>query len=142
VAIKYLSVDTATGAESWIDVAPAVKIVRSFEALAAGDFVNLFLDGVSGVINARKAVAGASPYEAHGFVKVASLITAPATVYQLGANDAVVAAVTPNANYFLSATPGVAGAANTADANYVQWLGYGEGANDILFSPSLGVVVA
>lgn len=60
-----------------------VKSITSFEDLAAGDFVNLFLDG--GVIKARKA-DNSNDRPAHGFVKDAVVAPAAVNVYEADFN--------------------------------------------------------
>lgn len=88
-------------------------VVEAFEALAAGDFVNLFDDG--GTIKARKANASvaSAAKTADGFVLSAYAATDPANVYREGVNDQV-SGQTVGARVFLSGT--VSGAATATIA--------------------------
>ena len=142
MATKYLSVDTSTGAEAWVDIAPtpsAPLVLPAYEALAAGDLVSIYVDGSTTKV--RKAVAGASPYQAHGFVLLPVVNPGDnATVYQSGLNTAVVASLTPGVDYFLSATGGTS-RATTADPNFTQYVGYATAVHTLNFIPSQGVAV-
>lgn len=80
-----------TGPDGKIDIsllppgiAADVKVLEAFEALDAGDYVNIFDDG--GTEKVRKA-DNSNGRPAHGFVKDAVAITANATVYFEGPND-------------------------------------------------------
>ena len=59
----------------------------AFEALNAGDFVNLYVEG--GVKYARKAFAVDATKPASGFVRVACALGETASVYTSGINDAI-----------------------------------------------------
>jgi len=99
----------------------AVNVVTS-ENLAAGDLVNLHLDG--GVIKARKADATTAGKEADGFVTGA--VTAPSAtdVFLEGRNTAVATTMTLGARQFLSTTAGqVTETAPSATGNVVQIVG-------------------
>lgn len=68
-------------------VGPAVAVIEASEALAAGDFVNVWNDG--GVAKVRKADS-AVDRRASGFTKDAVLSGALCTVYFEGQNDDLV----------------------------------------------------
>lgn len=100
--------------------ADTATIVAS-EALAAGDFVNVW--GNAGTPNVRKADATAEGKRAHGFVLSAVALSGNALVYFEGRNTQL-AALTPGATYYLSTTAGAATAtAPAAAGNVVQELG-------------------
>lgn len=65
-------------------VGPAVAIIEASEALATGDFVNVWNDG--GVAKVRKADSS-NDRRASGFIKEAVVATDSATVYFEGQND-------------------------------------------------------
>lgn len=103
-------------------VAAEVTVCASFENLAAGDFVNLFLD--SGVIKARKADATTNAKPAHGFTLVGVTAPASTTVYRLSTVNTSLTGLTIGSDYFLSTTPGaVTTTAPSASGNIVQELG-------------------
>lgn len=76
--------------------------VVAAEALAAGDFVNIYTD--TGVAKARKADGGAAKRKAHGFVEASVLISATASVTPLGGDNSALSGLTPGGDYFLSTT--------------------------------------
>jgi hypothetical protein len=80
-----------------------VDLVAS-EALAAGDFVNIWND--AGTPKVRKADASAIATEAMGFVLAAYSALDTATVYLEGTNDQL-SGLTPGATYYLSETAGL-----------------------------------
>lgn len=101
--------------------ADTASIVAS-EALAAGDFVNVWSD--VGVAKVRKADAAAEGKRAHGFVLSAFALNATALVYFEGRNTQL-ATLTIGATYYLSAaTPGTVSTTAPATAgNVVQAVG-------------------
>jgi hypothetical protein len=111
--------------------ADTASIIAS-EALAAGDFVNVYTN--TGVANCRKADASAATggKRASGYVLAAVTSLASATVYFIGRNTAVTGR-TPGARLFLSATtPGAATeAAPSVTGSLVQGLGYAITATEI-----------
>jgi hypothetical protein len=109
-----ISADTFTGIAS--------------EALAAGDFVNIY-DNV-GVANVRKADASVAGKSAHGYVSSGVILGDPATVYFEGTNTQVVGMTVGKA--FLSTTPGLAtNTAPTTAGNVSQIVGIAVGATQI-----------
>jgi hypothetical protein len=114
------------------------KIIVASEALAAGDFVNVWN---STGAKARKADATAAGKEAHGFVLSAVSNGANATVYFEGPNTAV-SGQTPGPVY-LSTTAGLATAtAPSASGNVVQRLGVAVDTTEINFEGSQPIVLA
>jgi len=93
--------------------------ITASEALAAGDFVNIY--DATGA-KCRKADASTAGKEAHGFVLAAVENAAEATVYFEGTNDQVTG-LTPGKQY-LSSTPGLCTAtAPSGSGNVVQRVG-------------------
>jgi hypothetical protein len=80
--------------------ADSVSVVFS-EAVAAGDFVNLYNN--AGTLNARKADASVQTKAANGFVKAAVASAATGVVFKEGTNDQL-SGKTPGARQYLSAT--------------------------------------
>lgn len=109
--------------------ADTATIVAS-EALAAGDFVNIWND--AGTAKVRKADASTSSKEAHGFVLSAVAANASATVYFQGQNTQVTGK-TPGARQYLSATtPGATTETPpSATGQVVQMLGVAVSATSI-----------
>lgn len=114
-----------------ISVLPAgigadVAVILASEALAAGDYVNIYDN--AGTPNVRKADASqANAAEiAHGFVKDNVSSSANATVYFEGTNDDLTS-LTPGVTYALSATvPGgvvALGSATTTAGHSLQIVG-------------------
>jgi len=122
-------------------VGPDTKTLVASEALAAGDFVNIWDD--AGTPKARKADASASGKEADGFVLSAVSNGANATVYMEGTNNQL-SSLTGGARMYLSAaTPGAATATAPSGAgNVVQYLGKAISATEITFEPDEGVILA
>lgn len=100
------------------------------ENLAAGDFVNCYLNG--GVITARKADATASGKEAFGFVLTASTSPAANVVYFEGIN-AQLSSLTIGAVYYIDKTTpgGVVSTAPASTGNIVQEIGLAISATEI-----------
>ncbi|MCW3039362.1 MAG: hypothetical protein JWM31_1267 [Solirubrobacterales bacterium] len=111
--------------------ADTAAIVAS-EALAAGDFVNVYTN--AGVANVRKADASAANggKRAVGYVLTTVTNGGTATVYFIGRNTAVTGR-TPGARLFLSGTtPGAATETAPTTAGYlVQGLGYAVAATEV-----------
>lgn len=102
-----------------VGVGSDVALITTSEALAAGDFVNIWNSTGAKV---RKADATALGKEAHGFVLAAYGVGVAATVYFEGTNTSVAAAVP--GPVWLSITAGSFGAAAaTASGNVAQRLG-------------------
>jgi len=112
--------------------------ITASEALAAGDFVNIW--NSSGA-KARKADATVSGKEAHGFVLSAVSNAATATVYFEGSNTGVTGQ-TPG-SVFLSTTAGLAtSTAPSASGNVVQRIGFATSSTAINFQSQPPVVLA
>jgi hypothetical protein len=131
---KYLRIDLDTGAEAWVD-APITGVAKTATTvLAAGDFVTFDAAGT-----VTKAIAGASPLPAQGFV-LTSATTASnnAIVYVDGVNTSVVQTLTIGADYYLTTTSTLT---TVSDSLYVQYLGYADSANSLVFTPDKGAPV-
>lgn len=121
-----------------VGVAADVALITASEALAAGDFVNIW--NSSGTAKARKADATTSGKEAHGFVIAAVNNAATATVYFEGSNTAVTGQ-TPGV-VFLSATAGLAtSTAPSSSGNVVQRIGFATSATSINFQSQNPIVL-
>lgn len=113
-------------------------VIASSEALAAGDFVNIWNSTGAKVRKADGTVAGK---EAHGFVLAAVTSGANATVYFEGTNTQVSGQTA--GPVFLQTTAGTAGAtAPSAAGNVVQRLGIAISATAINFESGVPVVLA
>jgi hypothetical protein len=122
-----------------IGVSPDVKVIVASEALAAGNWVNIWSN--AGVWNVRKADATTAGKECHGFVLAAVLISANATVYFEGINNQV-SGMTPG-NVFLHTTAGAG--TNTcpvASGNIAQRLGVSLSATEVDFEPQPPITIA
>ena len=96
------------------------------EALAAGDFVYVLAGGT-----VMKADATTFAKRAMGYVIASVLNAGNATVFYDDSNS-VLSALTPGANYYLSATPGLATAtAPTTAGQFVQELGFASNATSL-----------
>ena len=112
--------------------------ITASEALAAGDFVNIY--DATGA-KCRKADASTAGKEAHGFVLAAVENAAEATVYFEGTNDQVTG-LTPGKQY-LSSTPGLCTAtAPSGSGNVVQRVGIATGAASMNFQYLDPIVLA
>lgn len=112
--------------------------ITASEALAAGDFVNIWN---STGAKARKADATTAGKEAHGFVLAAVSSSASATVYFEGTNTQVTGQ-TPG-NVFLQTTAGTAGATVPSTAgNIVQNLGVATSTTSINFERGTPITLA
>lgn len=119
-------------------VGPATKSITTSEALAAGDWVNIWN---STGAKARKADATTSGKRAHGFVLAGAGSGATATVYFIGANTGVTGQ-TPG-DVFLQTTAGLGGpTAPSAAGNLVQNLGVATSATSVEFAPTTLFVLA
>lgn len=124
----------ALGGDGKIDVTamPAgigadTKVIVASEALAAGDFVNVWNSTGAKV---RKADASTAGKQADGYVKAAVSNGGNATVYFEGPNTGL-SGLTPG-KVFLSTTPGLSTAtAPTGSGNIVQKLGTAVAADEI-----------
>lgn len=109
------------------------RVALAFEALAAGDFVNVFLS--SSVLKVRKADASAATKFATGFVLAAVSSGANATVYPTGETNSQLSGLTIGEKYVLSSsTPGavvLASSRPTAAATITQFLGVAASATEL-----------
>ena len=111
-----------------VGVGPDVKVIEADEALAAGDYVNIFDDG--GTTKVRKA-DNSNGRDAHGFVKEAVSAAANATVFFEGPNDDL-SGLTAGTRYYLGTAGGVTSTAPDAPAAAIsQFLGIAISATEI-----------
>lgn len=122
-------------------VAAETVVVPASENLAAGDFVNFWLD--SGTLKARMADAD-NGRPADGFVKDAVTSPANATVYELGTLNTNLSGLTPGSVYFLGATPGgvTDDISGYGDGDIVQRLGIAVSATAILTERNIPATIA
>ena len=122
-----------------VGIGADTKVMIASEALAAGDFVNVWSDG--GAFKVRKADATTGGKRAHGFVLSVVSSGANATVYFEGENTAVTG-MTPG-DVFLGITAGRAqAAAPTGSGQTVQRIGVATSATSVNFEPSQPIVLA
>ena len=118
--------------------APTKSILAS-EAIAAGDFVNVYTN--AGVANMRKADA-TTDKPANGYVLAAVANAASGLVY-FGAINNQRTGLIPGTLYFLATTPGsVAATAPTGAGNIVQAVGYALSATESAFEPQSRILLA
>ena len=121
-----------------VGIGADTAVIAASEALAAGDWVNVWNSTGAKV---RKADATTSGKEAHGFVLAAVTSGANATVYFEGTNTQVTAQ-TPGP-VFLQTTAGTGGAtAPSASGNVVQRLGVAVSTTAVNFEGGVPVVQA
>jgi len=122
-----------------VGIGADTAIIVASEALAGGDFVNIYNN--AGTANVRKADATTAGKRAHGFVLDAVAGSGNATVYFEGSNTSVTG-LTPG-EQFLSTTAGLpASAAPSTSGNVVQRLGVATGATAMNFEASQPIVLA
>lgn len=122
-----------------VGIGADTAIVVASEALAAGDFVNVWDDSSS--FKVRKADATTAGKEAHGFVLAAVASAGNATVYFEGTNTQVTSQ-TPGP-VFLQTTAGKGGATvPSGSANVVQRIGYAVSATAVNFDAGVPVKLA
>jgi hypothetical protein len=121
-----------------VGIGADTAVIAASEALAAGDWVNVWNSTGAKV---RKADATTSGKEAHGFVLATVTSGANATVYFEGTNTQVTAQ-TPGP-VFLQTTAGTGGAtAPSASGNVVQRLGVAVSTTAVNFEGGVPVVLA
>lgn len=121
-----------------VGIGADTKSITTSEALAAGDWVNIW--NSSGA-KARKADATTAGKEAHGFVLAAASNGASALVYFEGTNTQVTGQ-TPGP-VFLQTTAGTGGAAApSASGNVVQRIGVALSATEVNFEGGPAVTLA
>jgi hypothetical protein len=107
------------------------RVVAASETLAAGDQVNLWLDG--GALKTRKADATAAGKESHGFVEAGVTSGANATVIFDGTIPGL-SGLTIGAKYFLGTTAGaIVATAPSAVGNVVQPVGVAASATELVY---------
>lgn len=113
--------------------------IDASEALAAGDFVNVWSD--ASAFKVRKADATTAGKEAHGFVLDAASSGSPATVYFEGTNTQV-SGMSPGP-VFLTTTAGTgAAAAPSGSGNIVQRIGVATSATTVNFEAGVAIKLA
>lgn len=121
-----------------VGIGADTAVIAASEALAAGDFVNIWNSSGAKVRKADATVAGK---EAHGFVIDAVASGASATVYFEGTNTQVTGQTA--GPVFLQVTAGTAGAAApSAAGNVVQRLGVATSPTAINFEGGVPVTLA
>ena len=122
-----------------VGIGADTKVMIASEALAAGDFINVWSD--ASAFKVRKADATTGGKRAHGFVLSAVSSGANATVYFEGENTAVTG-MTPG-DVFLGITAGrTQAAAPTGSGQTVQRIGVATSATSVNFEPSQPIVLA
>lgn len=112
-----------------VGIGADTAVVTTTEALAAGDYVNIW---VSTGPKARKADATVAGKHAHGFVLASVLSAGAATVYFEGTNTAVTGQTA--GDVFLQTTAGLGGATvPSASGNVVQAIGVATSATTVNF---------
>lgn len=93
------------------------------ESIAAGDFVNLYLN--AGVLTVRKADNSGSTgwKQAHGFALAGIANAASGTIYMLGSGNNQRTGLTIGAPYYLSTAGGVTATVPTTATTNIQYLG-------------------
>lgn len=122
-------------------VAPVTKQALSSEALAAGNWVNMYNN--AGVLNVRNADSSVQGKEANGFVLAAFGNGATVDVYETGTNNQLTG-LTPGADYWLD--PANPGKSVTPEPAYTagqvsQYLGRATAANEILFADNAALFI-
>jgi hypothetical protein len=121
-----------------VGIGADTSVIVASEALAAGDFVNIWNSTGAKVRKADATIAGK---EAHGFVLAAVASAGNATVYFEGTNTAVTGQ-TPGP-VFLSTTAGQATTtAPSAAGNVVQRIGFATSPTSVNFQSQPPVVLA
>ena len=122
-----------------VGIGPDVSQIIASEALAAGDFVNVYNN--SGTANVRKADATTAGKQCHGYVLAAVDNGDPATVYFEGSNTQVSGA-TPGPVFLSTSAGGFSSTAPSSAGNVVQRLGVAVSATEINFERTLHYVLA
>ena len=121
-----------------VGIGADTAVIDASEALAAGDYVNVWSDG--GDFKVRKADATTAGKDAHGFVLDAVSSGNPATVYFEGTNTQVTGQ-TPG-NVYLQTTAGAGGSTvPSGSGNVVQQIGTATSATAVNFERGTPVVL-
>ena len=119
-------------------IAADTALIATSEALAAGDFINIY--NSSGA-KCRKADASTAGKEAHGFVLAAVDSGNNATVYFEGTNTQVTGQ-TPGVVFLSATSPGLATpTAPSSTGNVVQRIGFATGTTTINFQSQVPIVL-
>ncbi|WP_423454245.1 hypothetical protein [Ottowia sp. VDI28] len=122
-----------------VGIGADTAVIVASEALAAGDFVNVWND--TGTAKVRKADATVAGKDAHGFVLAAVASAGNATVYFEGTNTQVTGQTA--GNVFLQTTAGAGGSTvPSATGNVVQQIGVATSATAINFERGVPVTLA
>lgn len=113
-------------------------VIVASEALAAGDFINVWNSSGAKV---RKADATSAGKEAHGFVLAAVASGGNATVFFEGSNTSVSGA-TPGPQFLATTAGSFTGTAPTGSGNVVQSIGIAISATQINFEADNPIVRA
>lgn len=123
-----------------VGIGAEIKLIQASEALAAGNWVNVY-DGGAGVFRARKADATVAGKGANGFVLAAVASGNNATVYTDGINNQLTGQ-TPG-DVYLQTIAGAGGATvPSAAGNVVQRIGTALSATEAAFEHSRPVTLA
>ena len=123
-----------------VGVVPETGSIVASEALADGDFVNVWNN--AGVFNVRKADGSVAGKEAHGFVLAAVALSGTATVYFEGANTHLTG-LTAGPRFLSVTTPGGSQAAAPSGSGQVsQILGTAYSATSLTFEPQPSITLA
>ncbi len=123
-----------------VGIGAETKTIEASEALADGDFVNIWTD--AGAVKVRKADATTAGKEANGFVLAASILGGSAIVYLDGVNTHLLGK-TPGTIYYLSTTAGtVTDTPPSGSGNVVQRIGRAVAATEIDFDPGPALTLA
>lgn len=125
-----------------VGIGAETQAIQASEALAAGDFVNIWTS--AGAVRVRKADASTSGKEANGFVLAAVANGAMATVYAPSQTNTQLAGMTPGAVQFLSdgTAGGVTEVCPAGAGKTVQVLGRAGSATSMIFVPRDPIVLA
>lgn len=121
-----------------VGVGADTQVITASEALAAGDYVNVWNSTGAKV---RKADATTAGKEAHGFVLSAVSNGAAATVYFEGTNTAV-SGQTPGVIYLATTAGTGTSTAPSATGNVVQRIGFATSATTVNFQSQAPIVLA
>lgn len=123
-----------------VGIGADTNVIQASEALAAGDFVNVWNN--AGAFRARKADASAAGKEANGFVLAAVANGANATIYSEGSNTQV-SGQTAGAVFLSATTAGQATATPpSAAGQVVQRIGTAVSTTSINFDAGPPIVLA
>lgn len=115
-----------------LGVTAETTVCVAVEAIAQGEWVNLYLNGA--VLNARLSDAN-NGRPINGFVNANVILGGNATVYRISNKNSNCAGLTIGSKYYASETPGAITATPPSDAgDIIQYIGVAETATEIVFS--------